>query len=104
FLIILVATISNQTVHVNALTLPSPLKQLESGIAILDVKCNESFILVIKESNGNPSCVKPTTATRLLSHGWITVEKFGTTFQFLNHNNIKSVIVHENNTTSSDNN
>ena len=76
FLIILVAIIANQTVHVNALALQSPLKQLESGIAISDVKCNESFILVIKESNGNPSCVNSSSVTRLLAHGWITIEKF----------------------------
>ena len=57
-------------------TLLDPLKQLKSGIAISDIKCRYDYSLIIRETNGDPACVKPTTATRLITHGWITVEKF----------------------------
>src|SRR5207245_1059371 len=52
----------------------SPLKQLESGIMTRDIQCKHNFVLLIKMENGHPGCVKPTSMTRLLSHGWITVE------------------------------
>jgi hypothetical protein len=53
----------------------SPLKQFESGIPVQDVKCRDGFVLIIK-ANGEPTCVKPTSVSRLLSHGWITPDKF----------------------------
>lgn len=48
----------------------SPLKQLKSGIATKDVKCNVGFQLVIKAENGFPACVRPLTATKLAILGW----------------------------------
>jgi hypothetical protein len=62
-------------------SLLSPLKQLKLGIQLQDVKCKENFVLVIKESNERPACVKPTSVTRLLAHGWMTPNKF----QSMNH-------------------
>lgn len=53
----------------------SPLQQIKSRIQVTDVKCNPGFQLVIKNEN-SPACVRPNTATRLLAHGWLTVEKF----------------------------
>lgn len=53
----------------------SPLKQIKSRILAKDVKCNQGFQLVIKNEY-SPACVKPNTATRLLTHGWLTLEKF----------------------------
>jgi len=76
FLIVLVA-ISNQIIYyVNAQTFPSPLKQLKSGILVQDIKCKEGLVLIIKESNDNPACVKSTTVTRLLSQNWLTLENY----------------------------
>jgi hypothetical protein len=79
-----VVIISNQTIHVNAQTLLSPLKQLELGIKVQDIKCKEGWILIIKESNEHSACVKPTTITRLFGHGWITLEKFEAVHQIIN--------------------
>ena len=49
----------------------SPLKQIQSGILPKDVKCKQNLILVIKIENGSPACVKQTSVTRLLAHGWV---------------------------------
>jgi len=97
-LLVVIAITSNQVVNANVQTIQSPLKQLEAGIKIQDVKCKEELVLVIKESTSQPSCVKPTSEQRLLAHGWI-IPKFETT-QITNNNNSKSVIVHENTTPS----
>jgi len=48
----------------------SPLKQFKSGISIQDIKCKESFQLVIKARDGSPACVKPTSVQRLFDRGW----------------------------------
>lgn len=48
-----------------------PLKQVQSGILPKDVKCKQNLILVIKTENGSPACVKQTSVTRLLAHGWV---------------------------------
>lgn len=54
----------------------SPLKQIKSGIALQDVKCEVSYVLIINQKNNLPACVKPASIARLESHGWIDVEKF----------------------------
>src|SRR2546427_10018982 len=64
----------------------SPLKQLKSGIMIQDVKCGGDRVLVIKESNEQPACVRPTSTARLLSNGWITLAKFETIHPIVQHN------------------
>jgi hypothetical protein len=48
----------------------SPLKQYEAGVKAQDVKCKSGFELVIKSSNGDPACVKPSTASKLVTWGW----------------------------------
>jgi len=78
----------------------SPLKQLKAGIAVSDIKCKEGLVLVIKESNEHPACMKPATATRLLSNGWITLEKFETTHSILQQNKTGIPTPHNINTTS----
>lgn len=47
-----------------------PLKQIQSGVAASDVVCKEGLELIFKASNGNPTCVSPTTATKLVAKGW----------------------------------
>jgi len=47
----------------------SPLKQFKSGIAINEIQCEESLILVTKH-DGSPACVKPLTAEKLIQRGW----------------------------------
>ncbi|GEM_PF-6174617 len=56
----------------------SPLKQIKSGTALKDIICKEGFVLIIKESNEYPACVKPSTGTKLLAHGWLTIGNFET--------------------------
>ena len=51
----------------------SPLKQLKSGIMPYHVYCKEGFMLIVKLANDNPACVKPTTATKLSTRGWVMV-------------------------------
>jgi hypothetical protein len=48
----------------------APLKQLKAGIRADDVVCKEGFVLAIKASNGNPTCVTPETKAKLLTRGW----------------------------------
>jgi len=81
---IIVLSLASHT-DANAI-LMSPLKQIKSGIALQDVKCEESFVMVVKVANGDPSCVKPTSTARLLSNGWITLAEFETTHPIIQHN------------------
>ena len=54
----------------------SPRKQMANGIAPEDVECKPSFTLMIK-MNGNPACIKPSTAEKLQLRGWgSTVKEF----------------------------
>ncbi|MCH8860625.1 MAG: PQQ-dependent sugar dehydrogenase [Thaumarchaeota archaeon] len=48
----------------------SPLKQIQSGILPYDVACRSGFELILKSSTGNPACVLPSTASKLVSTGW----------------------------------
>jgi YVTN family beta-propeller protein len=47
-----------------------PLKQIKSGIAASEIVCKEGLDLIFKASNGNPACVSPTSATKLVAMGW----------------------------------
>jgi hypothetical protein len=46
-----------------------PLKQIKSGVPLIDVKCNEGLVLIIKH-NDSPACVRPETAENLENRGW----------------------------------
>lgn len=52
-------------------TNPPPLQQLKKGTGPYDVKCNKDFVLILKQQNNSPACVKPTTAAKLIHRGWI---------------------------------
>ena len=47
----------------------SPKHQLESGILPDDIQCRDNRILVIR-TNGNPACLTPQTAEKLMERGW----------------------------------
>jgi hypothetical protein len=51
-------------------TIIPPLKMLEEGYSITDVKCNLGLSLVIKIKDSSPACVKPDTVQRLIGRGW----------------------------------
>jgi len=48
----------------------SPLKQVKTGILPPDVVCKTGFELILKSTTGNPACVFPPTASKLVSVGW----------------------------------
>jgi len=48
----------------------SPLKQFKSGTEAKDIQCKEGSQLIIKAEDNSPACVKPSSATRLVSMGW----------------------------------
>ncbi|MBI3641082.1 MAG: hypothetical protein HY222_01665 [Thaumarchaeota archaeon] len=52
------------------IALSSPLKQFKSGIASLNVKCKQDFLLIIKSKDDLPACTRPITALSLLERGW----------------------------------
>ncbi len=47
-----------------------PLKQINSGIKPTEVKCNDGLELVLKLSNGNSACIKPSNIVILIERGW----------------------------------
>jgi hypothetical protein len=49
---------------------PPPLKQINDGIEPTDVTCTEGLVLVLKLSNGNPACLKPSSVSKLIERGW----------------------------------
>jgi hypothetical protein len=65
-------TISRQSLQTITM-MSSPLEQFKSGITAKDVKCQQGLQLVIKVKNGNPACVTPDTATKLLDRGWAKI-------------------------------
>ena len=49
---------------------PPPLKQINDGIEPMNVTCTEGLELVLKFSNGNPACLKPSSVSKLIERGW----------------------------------
>ncbi len=49
---------------------PPPLKQIQEGTDPSDVTCTEGLELVMKFSNGQPACVKPSSVEKLIERGW----------------------------------
>ena len=48
----------------------SPLKQIMEGVLPTDVLCKTGFELILKSNSGNPACVTPNTASKLIDRGW----------------------------------
>ena len=48
----------------------APLKQIAAGIEASKVTCKNGLELVLKQSNGKPACVKPTSVSKLVERGW----------------------------------
>ena len=49
--------------------LESPLKQIKK-VPVLDVKCANDFVLILKTSNLIPACVKQSSVSPLIIRGW----------------------------------
>lgn len=50
--------------------IPSPNKQLASGIEPNEILCNGDLQLIFKSTDGSPACVKPETVPKLIERGW----------------------------------
>lgn len=49
---------------------PPPLKQIQDGTDPSDVTCTEGLELIMKVSNGQPACIKPSSVEKLIERGW----------------------------------
>jgi carboxymethylenebutenolidase len=49
---------------------PPPLKQISDGVEPANVTCTEGLEIVLKKSNGNPACLKPSSVAKLIERGW----------------------------------
>lgn len=49
---------------------PPPLKQISQGTEPSDITCMEGKSLVLKQSNGFPACVNPSSIEKLIIRGW----------------------------------
>ncbi len=50
--------------------LEPPLKQFKSGIPLDEIDCKKGFVIVVKNSNWNPVCVKAETKQKLIEREW----------------------------------
>ncbi|MBI5145779.1 MAG: hypothetical protein HZA84_01000 [Thaumarchaeota archaeon] len=48
----------------------APLKQLKHKIPLDKIRCYDDKILLFKNSDGSPTCVKPQTVQKLVERGW----------------------------------
>ncbi len=49
---------------------PPPLKQIQDGTNPTNVTCTEGLELVLKQSTGQPACLKPSSVSKLIERGW----------------------------------
>ena len=49
---------------------PPPLKQISQGVDPSNVTCTEGKELVLKQSNGLPACLNPSSVEKLIMRGW----------------------------------
>ena len=68
---VLLVPVSAHVVSAQSGILP-PLKQLQQGVAVADIRCGDEKILV-NSTNGRIACVYPDTAERLVLHGWVVL-------------------------------
>jgi hypothetical protein len=47
-----------------------PLQQIESGVALDEIKCN-SGLIIVKRISSDPACIKPSSVYSLFNRGWI---------------------------------
>ncbi len=52
---------------------PAPLKQIESGLSLHEIKC-KNHLELIQRQGGSPACVKSETKAKLIERGWIQEE------------------------------
>jgi len=65
-----VKSISMTSVPSSIAYFPPPLKQISQGIDPSHVTCTEGKALVLKQSNGLPACLNPSSIEKLITRGW----------------------------------
>ena len=71
FVILSLALFSQVNDFANAIAyFPPPLKQIQEGVEPTNVTCTEGLELVLKLSNGQPACIKPSSVEKLIQRGW----------------------------------
>ena len=63
---------------------PAPLKQIESGLSLDEIKCKENLELVPRY-DGDPACVKEQSIPKLIERGWVMPTKCHPTMLNSNH-------------------
>lgn len=56
--------------HHEIIEIDSPLKQINAGIKPTNVVCSGNLELVLKQSTGQPACIKPASVEKLIQRGW----------------------------------
>lgn len=51
---------------------PPPLKQIESGLYVDEIRCKEGLQLALKNSNYNPVCIKDISVEKLSTRNYIS--------------------------------
>ena len=49
----------------------APLKQIANGVSLENITCKENMLIVFKNTDNSPACVKPATVDKLIERGWI---------------------------------
>lgn len=57
----------------SSLYLP-PKIQYEQGVSLHSIKCNDGFFLIFKKSDNSPSCVSPSSKTKLTERNWALLD------------------------------
>ena len=71
---------------------PSPLKQMESGVAPEDIMCNTGYVHVIRD-NGNHACLTEKTAEKVVERfGWKIIEQKSEPSQITDNTSVEQVL------------
>lgn len=66
-----VTSVSEYSAMSSIVYFPPPLIQITRGVDPSNVTCTEWKSLVLKQSNGLPACVNPTSVEKLIARGWV---------------------------------
>jgi len=65
-----IKSVSENSTFSSVAYFPPPLIQILQGVAPSNVTCTEGKALVLKQSNGFPACVNPSSIEKLIIRGW----------------------------------
>ncbi len=64
----------------------SPFKQVQQGVHVLDVRCSDGMVLILKSETVMPFCVDVSSVNTLIARGWAIMPSEMTVNQSLNTN------------------